>query len=292
MIDNVCKFLAESYSSDFASWLLGKPITLTKIEQSELAVEPIRADSVIFLESAEIILHIEFQTEPNQNIHFRMTDYRLRLYRKYPERKVHQVVIYLSPSKSPLVHETTFNLEELRHKFNVIRLWEQPTTIFQQYQGLLPFATLSQTNAPEETLRQVARQIENIADKQLQSNVAASTAIISGIALSKEIIKRLLRSDIMKESVIYQEILHEGLAEGKARGLAEGKAKGLAEGLAEGKARGLAEGKAKGLTEATNQIAINMLRSNIAVDVVAQVTGLTVKQVQKLSAKKSQKPKN
>ena len=75
MIDNVCKFLAESYSTDFASWLLGKPITLTKIEQSELAVEPIRADSVIFLESAEIILHIEFQTEPNQNIPFRMTDY-------------------------------------------------------------------------------------------------------------------------------------------------------------------------------------------------------------------------
>jgi predicted transposase YdaD len=83
----------------------------------------------------------------------------------------------------------------------------------------------------------------------------------------------------MKESVIYQEILHEGLAEGEARGLAEGKAKGLA------------EGEAKGLAKATNQIAINMLRSNISVDVVAQVTGLTVKQVQKLSTKKSQKPK-
>jgi predicted transposase YdaD len=229
-----------------------------------------------------------------------MTDYRLRLYRKYPERKVHQVVIYLSPSKSPLVNETTFNLGELIHNFNVIRLWEQPTEIFQQYQGLLPFAALSQTNTPEETLRQVARQIENITDQQLQSNVAASTAIISGIALSKEIIKRLLRSDIMKESVIYQEILHEGLAEGKAKGLAEGKAKGLVEGkakgLAEGKAKGLAEGKAKGLAkgkaEERNQIALNMLSSNIAVDVIAQVTGLTVKQVQRLSAKKSQKPKN
>ncbi len=124
-----------------------------------------------------------------------MTDYRLRLYRKYPERKVHQVVI---------------------------------------------------------------------------RNVAASTAKISGIALSKEIIKRLLRSDIMKESVIYQEILHEGLAEGEAKGLAKGKA------------------------EATNQIALNMLRSNISVDVVSQLTGLTAKQVQKLqklSNKKSQKPK-
>jgi predicted transposase/invertase (TIGR01784 family) len=202
-----------------------------------------------------------------------MTDYRLRLYRKYPDRKVHQVVIYLSPSRSHLVHET-FNLGELIHNFNVIRLWEQPTAIFQQYQGLLPFATLSQTNAPEETLRQVARQIENITDKQLQSNVAASTAIISGIALSKEIIKRLLRSDIMKESVIYQEILHEGLAEGKARGLAEG--------------------EAKGLVKATNQIALNMLLSNISVDVIAQLTGLTAKQVQKLqklSNKKSQKSK-
>ncbi|WP_339383111.1 flagellar assembly protein H [Phormidium tenue] len=194
--------------------------------------------------------------------------------RKYPDRKVHQVVIYLSPSRSHLVHETTFNLGELIHNFNVIRLWEQPTAIFQQYQGLLPFAPLSQTNAPEETLRQVARQIENIADKQLQSNVAASTAIISGIALSKEIIKRLLRSDIMKESVIYQEILHEGLAEGKARGLAEG--------------------EAKGLVKATNQIALNMLLSNISVDVIAQLTGLTAKQVQKLQKlpnKKSQKSK-
>jgi len=57
------------------------------LSSSELALEPIRADSVIFLESAEIILHIEFQTEPNQNIPFRMTDYRLRLYRKYPQRK-------------------------------------------------------------------------------------------------------------------------------------------------------------------------------------------------------------
>ncbi|WP_271254911.1 hypothetical protein [Pseudanabaena sp. Chao 1811] len=78
----------------------------------------------------------------------------------------------------------------------------------------------------------------------------------------------------MKESVIYQEILHEGLAEGKARGLAEGEARGLA----------------KGKAEERNQIALNMLRSNIAPEVVAQVTGLTAKQVQKLqklSTKKS-----
>ena len=262
MIDNICKFLAESFSADFASWLLGEAITLTKLEPSELSVEPIRADSVIFLESTEIILHIEFQTEPNKNIPFRMADYRLRLYRKFPDKAIHQVVIYLTPSQSPLVHETKFNIGPLHHEFNVIRLWEQPTEIFQQYQGLLPFAALSQTRNPENTLRQVAQQIENIADKQVQSNVAASTAIISGIALNKEIIQRLLRSEIMKESVIYQEILLEGKAEGKAEGIAEG--------------------EAKGKTQERNQIALNMLRSNISLNLVAQFTGLTLKQVQKL----------
>jgi predicted transposase/invertase (TIGR01784 family) len=86
MYDNTCKFLAETYPADFASWLLGKPISLTKLEPSELSVEPIRVDSVIFLESLEIILHIEFQTEPDQKIPFRMADYKLRLYRKFPER--------------------------------------------------------------------------------------------------------------------------------------------------------------------------------------------------------------
>ena len=262
MIDNICKFLAESFSSDFASWILGEAIALTKIEPSELSVEPIRADSVIFLESTAIVLHIEFQTEPNKNIPFRMTDYQLRLYRKFPEKQIHQVVIYLSPSQSRLVYENTFNIGSLNHEFNIIRLWEQPTEIFQRYQGLLPFAVLTNNQDPEETLRQVARQIENIEDKQVQSNVAASTAIISGIALNKEIIQRLLRSEIMKESVIYQEILLAGKAEGKAEGIAEG--------------------EAKGKTQERNQIALNMLRSNIAPDLVAQLTGLTLKQVQKL----------
>ena len=275
MIDNICKFLAETFPTDFASWLLGEPIAFTKLEPSELSVEPIRADSVIFLKSLKIILHIEFQTDPNKNIPFRMTDYLLRLHRQFPDMEIYQVVIYLTPSESTLVYETTFNLGGLSHQFNVIRLWEQPTEIFQQYQGLLPFATLSQTDNPEETLRQVAKQIEQITDKQVQSNVAASTAIISGIALNKEIIQRLLRSEIMKESVIYQEILLEGLTEGEARGLVKGEAKGEA--------------------NASNKIALNMLRSNMSIDLIALFTGLTLKQVQKLqklSVKQSKPPKS
>jgi predicted transposase YdaD len=66
----------------------------------------------------------------------------------------------------------------------------------------------------------------------------------------------------MEESVVYQEILREGLAKGAAEGLAKG--------------------LAKGKVEAANQIALNMLRSNMSPDLVAQLTGLTLKQIQKL----------
>jgi predicted transposase/invertase (TIGR01784 family) len=272
MYDNTCKFLAENFSTDFASWLLGKAIPLTKIEPSELSLEPIRADSVIFLESSKIVLHLEFQTATDETMAYRMANYWLRLYGKYPNKEIYQVVIYLKRTNSPLAHQTSFRSKQLNHEFNVIRLWEQPTEIFQQYLGLLPLAVLSKTNNPEATLRDVARQIENIADKRLQSSVAASTAIISGIALDKSIIQRLLRSEIMKESVIYQDILLEGKTQGQAIGMAEGKA----------------EGKA----ETTRQLTLNMLRSGIAVDLITQITGLTLKQVQKLEKTAAKQPKN
>ena len=77
----------------------------------------------------------------------------------------------------------------------------------------------------------------------------------------------------MKESVTYQEILREGLEEGKARGLEEGKTKGLEEGLAIGEAKA---------TNQIKQIAMNMIDSGLTIDLIAQLTGLTPEQIQKL----------
>ena len=77
MYDSTCRFIAEMYSPDFATWLLGEPITLTKLSPTELSLEPIRADALILLQSDEVVLHIEFQTQPDEDMPFRMADYRL-----------------------------------------------------------------------------------------------------------------------------------------------------------------------------------------------------------------------
>ncbi|WP_416676920.1 Rpn family recombination-promoting nuclease/putative transposase [Egbenema bharatensis] len=210
MFDNVCKFLAENFSADISTWLLGESIELTELSPSELSLEPIRADALILQQSEQVVLHIEFQTEPRPDIPFRMADYRLRVYRRFPQKRMQQVVIYLQPSRSQRVQQNVFVLERTRHEFDVIRLWEQPTEIFLQSPGLMPFAVLSQTSDRLETLQQVAQAISQFSDLRLQSNITASTAILAGLLLEKALIHRILRRDLMQESIIYQDILQTG----------------------------------------------------------------------------------
>jgi predicted transposase/invertase (TIGR01784 family) len=228
--DNTCKFLAEHFSADIASWLLGAPISLTRLEPSELFSEPIRADAVIFLEAEDLLAHIEFQTDPDPAIGFRMADYRLRGYHRNPDKQMRQIVVYLRPTRSPRVYQNTFEISGLRGEFEIVRLWEQPTEVFLSVPGLLPFAVLSQTDDQEGVLREVARRVEEISERRSQSNVAAASAILAGLLLEKETIHRILRRDIMRESVIYQEIELEAEARGEARGETRGRQAGIQEG--------------------------------------------------------------
>jgi predicted transposase/invertase (TIGR01784 family) len=168
MFDPTCKFLAESFPADFATWLLGKPIVFTKLSPTELSLEPIRADSLILLNSDRLILQIEFQTEPDPTMPFRMADYRLRLHRRFPDKEIRQIVIYLNPTGSERVYQTVFEIPGMRAEFEVIRLWEQPTQPFLESTGLLPLAVLTQTPDKAQTLRQVAAKVEAIAEQRVQ----------------------------------------------------------------------------------------------------------------------------
>jgi predicted transposase/invertase (TIGR01784 family) len=246
MYDDTCRFLAEHFSADFASWLLGEPVTMTELQPSELSLDPIRADALILLESEESILHIEFQTLPKNTIPFRVLDYRVRMYRKDPAKPMRQVVIYLKQTASELVYQTSFTMERTRHEFDVIRLWEQPASLFLQYPGLIPFAVLGQSADAEETLRQAAQRVDQIADPKTKANLMAASGILAGLKLEQEVIYRLLRRDIMQESTVYRSIL----AEGKA--------------------------------ETQREIAMNLLQAGIAVNIIVSTTGLSIEEVRQL----------
>ena len=242
MYDNTCKFLAEHFSADFASWLLGETVTLTEIQPSELSLDPIRADAMILLQSEDSILHLEFQTIPKENIPFRMLDYRVRGNRRYKGKPMRQVVIYLKPTTSELAYQTSYDMERTHHEFDVIRLWEQPAALFLQYPGLLPFAALGQSDSPAEMLRQVTEIVEQIEEPVTQSNLLAASAILAGLRLEKEVIYRLVRRDIMQESVIYRSIQNDE----------------------------------------KRTIALNLLRGGVDINLIASSTGLSLEKVQQL----------
>ncbi|MGG6265661.1 Rpn family recombination-promoting nuclease/putative transposase [Leptolyngbya sp. AN03gr2] len=254
MFDTLSKFLADEYSQDISSWLVGKPIKLTELKPKELSLEPIRADSVVLLKSRKLILHAEFQTDPDDQIGFRMADYSLRIYRKFPNRRLVQVVVYLRETNSQQVYKTDFQVNRLRNEFDVIRLWEQPTEQFLQRPGLLPYAALTRTIDRAATLREVAQRIEALENRQEKSNLAAASGVLAALSLDKEVIKRILRRDIMQQSPLYQEWQQEA----EQRGRQEGQ------------------------LEERRSLALKMLQENLPLEMIARMTELSIEQLQQL----------
>lgn len=221
--DNACKYLAEEYPREFVRWLLEVEPENIEVLKTELTLEPIRADSVTFLQTANEILHIEFQTLPTSTpaIPFRMLDYSVRLKRQY-QCDVTQVVIFLQETTNEVVFTEEYRDKTTAHRFRVVRLWEQSPALFLNNRALLPLATLARTDSPQALLTQVAQRVVTIPDREERQNIAGCTEILAGLRFNKDIIRQLLREDIMRESVIYQDILQQGIQQGIQQGLQQG----------------------------------------------------------------------
>ncbi len=209
--DNVCKLLAEKYPADFVRWLIGEESTNVKVLKTELSLEPIRADSVTFLQTANRILHIEFQTLTLSNpaIPFRMLDYSVRLKRQY-KCPVVQIIIFLQETNDEIAFTEEYVDDTTIHRYRAIRMWEQDSSLFLGNLALLPLAPLCRTDSPQDLLSQVAQEVAKISDRETRQNTAAYTEILAGLRFEKGLIRQLLSEDIMQESVIYQDILQKG----------------------------------------------------------------------------------
>jgi predicted transposase/invertase (TIGR01784 family) len=258
--DNLCKLLAEKHPAKFAHWLIGVPIEAEiKILKTELTIEPIRADAVTFLQTRDRVFHIEFQTQwlSKPPMPFRMLDYWVRLYRQY-ELPIVQVVVVLLPPTDETTIQPFFRSGSTYHEFTVIKMWEQDPEIFLQDPDLLPFAALAQTADPEALLNRVAQQVAAIPQIDDRKDVSARVQLLAGLKYDKDIIKQLFWEDMMRESVIYQEILQEGEQRGKAIGKEEGK------------------------EENQREVALKMLQENFEIAVISRLTGLPIVQLQEL----------
>jgi predicted transposase YdaD len=82
----------------------------------------------------------------------------------------------------------------------------------------LPLATLAAAQSPEQLLNQVAQRVSTIESTQQRREASAYVQLLAGLRFDKTLIRQVFREDIMRESVIYQEIQQEGEERGILKG--------------------------------------------------------------------------
>jgi predicted transposase YdaD len=214
--DNTCKYLSETYPDRFVTWLFGTTPESVEVLKTELSIEPIRADFVAHLPEEQRLLQIEFQVkgETDPPLPLRMLDYWVRLHRSY-RLPVTQFLVMLKYSSTAAEVENEFQLEGTRHLYHVVRMWEQSPEPFLQDTALLPLAVLCAAEDSEQLLGQVAEEVSKIEEPEQRQVISNCTQLLAGLRFKKDLIRQLFSGGIMRESVIYQEILEEGREEGK-----------------------------------------------------------------------------
>ncbi|GAA6620817.1 hypothetical protein NUACC26_066350 [Scytonema sp. NUACC26] len=71
---------------------------------------------------------------------------------------------------------------------------------------MLPLAPLTRTDSPQGLLARVAENVARISDREERQNVAGCLEVLAGLRFTKDLIRQFLSEDIMRESVIYQDI--------------------------------------------------------------------------------------
>ena len=213
-IDEFCKQLVRSNPAAMAEWLLGvsgvdgyassiTPGFYWQLIDTELAAETQRADSVILHAGSATkpnqLLHLEFQSRPDRQMPERMLEYWIRLWRLHG-KPIHQVVLYLKKTNSPLVQVDQLQVGDTRHRYGVVRLWEQDP------QPLLQNPAL------------VADRVAAIKNPVLQKEIAGGCHLLAGLGFSQELINAYFTMGILDDSVTYQAAVAEYTRRGRLEG--------------------------------------------------------------------------
>ena len=220
--DNLCKTLAEQYPAQFAAWLFGVTSGV-RVDKTELSREPVRADAVIFAHDQIETLHTEFQTTMKSEVPvpLRLLDYHVGFKRKNPSQRVRQMLVVLRDNGEPVPDR--YEDETTVHTFGVVKMWEQDPQELLKYEGLLPLAVLCRAESGADLLGAVAAKINKIKSRKRRSETLNWSRLLAGMRYDKNLIEKIFKeSDMLEESVIYQDILQKGEQRGLQKGVQQG----------------------------------------------------------------------
>ncbi|SFF02880.1 conserved hypothetical protein (putative transposase or invertase) [Chitinophaga sp. CF118] len=219
------------------------------------------------------ILHVEWQSQNDKNMAYRMAEYAVMLYRKY-RIPVKQFVIFIG--KGAVTMKTTIKHKNLRFWYKIIPLNKIDYKFFLQSEDpeVKVFAILANfgNDDIETALGNILKEIRATADGDLAEEKHNNQLRVLA-QLCNDNVKLKLEHMIstrtffkVKEDVFYRVGRREGREEGKMEGREEGKM----------------EGKVEGEVETQKQTAIRMNELGFASELISQVLSIPIHEVEKI----------
>lgn len=232
--DQPLKFSLISDPSGFLS-IFAPDLKHQETLSSELPEIPRQADEAWKVELPDGtfgLLHIELQTDPDQDMGLRLAEYAIRLWRHH-RLPVHSLVIWLRPAKTLPQSPFGWNwgqAEALRYPFESLRLWEHaPEEVLNTSSyAIWPLAAAMGATVTLESEWALVEQIDRtLLSFERRGELATIVGSVAGLRLSKAdrgILLRRIRGmyeDILRESPFLEELIDQLHPEIKAEGMSE-----------------------------------------------------------------------
>ncbi len=239
--DRSSKQLIGENPSHFIQWLLpdAQYQGVPKPKTPTMETKEIEADSLfqILLVGVLCLVHIEFQSSPDEEMARRMWQYNALATITY-DLPTSSIVVFLRPCRVPEPFYTAgFPTGERVHHFwfKVIKLWEITVNEFKQtgLTGIFPLMVLAKDGKRPEVIEEIIQQIEADSNPSAHELLAVTYTLASLVfkkAADRSWLKRrfsVLDNHLFRDSWVYQELIQEGLEKGRQ----EGVEKGLQEGI-------------------------------------------------------------
>ncbi|WKV10433.1 Rpn family recombination-promoting nuclease/putative transposase [Thermoanaerobacterium sp. CMT5567-10] len=268
--DITMKNIFSDMADDIMSYFLG--LQYTKIDELNIEFERVeRRDSdMIFkctTDKGNVAVHIEFQSENDRKMPYRMLRYSLEIMEKH-NLLPYQIVVYIGKDNVKMANSLNYDFGEqntLDYKYRIINVGDIKYTdvVKTDYYDLYSLLPLMDKNRrKEEGEKYLERCVEAIKDIPLDINkkkdIAFKAEILSGIVFKREVIEKVF-SEVMKmfrieESETYKMIIEKGFEKGIE----------------------------KGEKEKSIKIAKKLLEEGMDIDKIAKITELAKEEIKKL----------
>ncbi|SFE01890.1 conserved hypothetical protein (putative transposase or invertase) [Thermoanaerobacter thermohydrosulfuricus] len=230
--DITLKDMFSDLTDDILSYFLGIEHSKTEELNIEFPKVEIRESDIVFKcvtkEGSTIAVHIEFQSDNDDKMSYRMLRYAVEIMEKY-SLIPYQVVVYIGKNNLNMVDRINFDFGKenfLSYKYKIIdvgeiKFSEITQTNYYKLYALLPLMDKEKRQKEKEVyLKECAEAIRNIPLAAVEKReIAARAKILAELVYKRNIVERMFAEVIrmlrLEESETYRELIKKGEKEGK-----------------------------------------------------------------------------